>query len=61
MPISVPFEALRALTWAIALSMAEVVSGPPSEGCNCAHVTFSTISLKLPWYGVISERLKLGL
>jgi hypothetical protein len=36
------------LTWAIALSMAEVASGPPSMPCNCAQVTFSTSSLKLP-------------
>jgi len=49
------------LTWAIALSMAEVVSAPPSVPCNCAQVTFSTSSLKLPWYGAISEMLKLGL
>jgi hypothetical protein len=49
------------LTWEIALSMTEVVSGPFSAACNCAQVTFSTNSLKLLPYGATSARLKMGM
>ncbi|MBI2740858.1 MAG: hypothetical protein HYX38_30525 [Rhodospirillales bacterium] len=50
---------MKALTWAIALSMNDVSSAFWLD-CSCAQVTFSTISLKLSRYCASSHTLKTG-